>query len=757
MSDVNITSNLTTGPSITSNVTTGGAGADGVGVPTGGTTGQTLTKVSSTDYDTTWSTIPGGAASTYVTVGDSSTDYPVADYTDVGAAVNAAYAGLPSAGGGIFIQSGTYSYTTPIVFGTNGKIASLRGPSAGSTFLKYSPTSGNGLTINSGNPTGHLVFEIAGITFMGKSSLVAAAQTNTNTSVGIFLGGANGAPGCHIHDCIINGFGTQEEIGANAYMLTHTGVGYSGGNGVSGTGTGLQGSLLHINTASNSGERNTWVNCNFTDPGNSIAANAIYVELAGVASNFFTQCSFDNVQMRVLGSNGITVVRDSHIEDAAFATYGEYIPFYFDSASSNMLVFSGNVIADSSNNSSTNFDTIIKHGVNLVATGNHIENYGGQTITYFADHSLNNGSSSEYISGTTIQGGGLTNISRNWAYTVPRGIGAHTNYANSYGNGFVTNSNNTVEWKVGNNVSALTADQNGVLTTVGNIELGHATDTTLSRVSSGKIAVEGVDVPTISSTDTFTNKTLTAPRFANGGFIADANGNEQIVFNTSASAVNEFTITNGATGLAPTLAASGGDTNITAYFKGKGSGSVVMADGNSVQVIEATGVSSAVNYNVVSNSATGNAISQTATGSDTNISINLVPKGAGRVQSAGVTVPTISSTDTLTNKRVSRRVVAVTSSATPTSNTDNADVLTIAALAAAITNMSTNQTGTPAAGDILIWELTDNGTARAISWGSLYEASGTISLPTTTVISTLLTVAFRWNPATSKWRCAGVS
>lgn len=212
--------------------------------------------------------------------------------------------------------------------------------------------------------------------------------------------------------------------------------------------------------------------------------------------------------MRVLGSNGITVVRDSHIEDAAFATYGEYIPFYFDSASSNMLVFSGNVIADSSNNSSTNFDTIIKHGVNLVATGNHIENYGGQTITYFADHSLNNGSSSEYISGTTIQGGGLTNISRNWAYTVPRGIGAHTNYANSYGNGFVTNSNNTVEWKVGNNVSALTADQNGVLTTVGNIELGHATDTTLSRVSSGKIAVEGVDVPTISSTNTLTNKRI---------------------------------------------------------------------------------------------------------------------------------------------------------------------------------------------------------------------------------------------------------
>jgi hypothetical protein len=44
---------------------------------------------------------------------------------------------------------------------------------------------------------------------------------------------------------------------------------------------------------------------------------------------------------------------------------------------------------------------------------------------------------------------------------------------------------------------------------VGSIDLGH-TDTTISRVSSGIIAVEGVTVPTVSSTNTLTNKTLTA-------------------------------------------------------------------------------------------------------------------------------------------------------------------------------------------------------------------------------------------------------
>jgi hypothetical protein len=50
---------------------------------------------------------------------------------------------------------------------------------------------------------------------------------------------------------------------------------------------------------------------------------------------------------------------------------------------------------------------------------------------------------------------------------------------------------------------------------VGTVELGHATDTTISRVSAGIVAVEGVNVVTTSSTDTLTNKTLTSPTINN--------------------------------------------------------------------------------------------------------------------------------------------------------------------------------------------------------------------------------------------------
>lgn len=109
-------------------------------------------------------------------------------------------------------------------------------------------------------------------------------------------------------------------------------------------------------------------------------------------------------------------------------------------------------------------------------------------------------------------------------------------------------------------------------------------------------------------------------------------------------------------------------------------------------------------------------------------------------------------TDTLTNKRITKRVVITTQSATPTINTDNTDVAAITGLAQAITSFTTNLSGTPVAGDLLIIQITDNGSARGITWGASF-ASTTTTLPTTTVISTMLRIGFQWNTATSKWDC----
>jgi hypothetical protein len=126
------------------------------------------------------------------------------------------------------------------------------------------------------------------------------------------------------------------------------------------------------------------------------------------------------------------------------------------------------------------------------------------------------------------------------------------------------------------------------------------------------------------------------------------------------------------------------------------------------------------------------------------------------VKGVGSQVVGTTDTNTLTNKRITARSGTVASSATPTINTDNVDYYSITALAAAITSFTTNLSGTPTIGQTLWISITDNSTARAITWGASFEDS-TIALPTTTVISTRLDVAFIWNEATSKWRCVGVA
>lgn len=121
----------------------------------------------------------------------------------------------------------------------------------------------------------------------------------------------------------------------------------------------------------------------------------------------------------------------------------------------------------------------------------------------------------------------------------------------------------------------------------------------------------------------------------------------------------------------------------------------------------------------------------------------------------GVVVPTISSTSTLTNKRVTPRTGSTTSSATPTINTDNVDIYSLTAQTVDITSFTTNLTGTPTHGQSLIIEITGTA-ARAITWGASFEAS-TVALPTTTVTTAMLTVGFKWNSTTSKWRCLAVA
>jgi len=100
-----------------------------------------------------------------------------------------------------------------------------------------------------------------------------------------------------------------------------------------------------------------------------------------------------------------------------------------------------------------------------------------------------------------------------------------------------------------------------------------------------------------ATTDTLTNKTLTAPKFA------DANGAEQVIFQTTASAVNEVEITNAATGNGPIIGSSG-ETNVDLNLTPKGLGRVSLGAGSIQNVVEkitvsATAATGTINYDVI--------------------------------------------------------------------------------------------------------------------------------------------------------------
>jgi hypothetical protein len=93
------------------------------------------------------------------------------------------------------------------------------------------------------------------------------------------------------------------------------------------------------------------------------------------------------------------------------------------------------------------------------------------------------------------------------ASSVAFGAGGTVLYS---GGALGTPSSGTLTNATGLPVSGITASTSTAIG-VGSIELGHATDTTIARSAAGVVTIEGVEVVTLSRTQTLTNKTLTSP------------------------------------------------------------------------------------------------------------------------------------------------------------------------------------------------------------------------------------------------------
>lgn len=108
-------------------------------------------------------------------------------------------------------------------------------------------------------------------------------------------------------------------------------------------------------------------------------------------------------------------------------------------------------------------------------------------------------------------------------------------------------------------------------------------------------------------------------------------------------------------------------------------------------------------------------------------------------------------TDTLTNKRIKKRVYSTANTATLTPEIDTYDVFALTGLTGGVT-IANHSTSTPDDGDMILIRYKDNGTARSISHGTNYVSRGATML-TTTVVNKWSRELFEWNANTSKYEC----
>jgi hypothetical protein len=120
------------------------------------------------------------------------------------------------------------------------------------------------------------------------------------------------------------------------------------------------------------------------------------------------------------------------------------------------------------------------------------------------------------------------------------------------------------------------------------------------------------DYVTATSTTTLTNKTLTSPKI--GTSILDTNGLELALLTATGTAVNEFTIANAAAGAGPTLSSTGDESNVDINLNPKGTG--VLKSGTAAVKVAGTEtifIPAQAMFSTTTNGADAQAVETTAT------------------------------------------------------------------------------------------------------------------------------------------------
>lgn len=349
---------------------------------------------------------------------------------DIGAKINSAYAACPLKGCIITVPRGQFSFSTPIIFGTNGKRALLQGTPGGGTELTYTGTA-TSTRINSGQQAAS-IDHTSGCGIKNITLTANSRATSSSPIIGLEVGGTNGSDCAVLENVNIQGFGYGLWTSSNTYHFHWL-------NGV----IRNNGQNLHIVAANNSGEGFQFTNAFIVDGFATYGANAvdcIYIDNSANESFNYTGGSIDDCQVHILQANNVTITGTT-FENPGAASWGAYTYIVIDNNIATNLLINGatffNVGAGV-----TSPTTFISNGGTLTLNGVITRQFGGTTVTNFV---TTTGSGRTTWSGfNNVSNTAVTNVVANslvplngtqGSSTIPSIVG------NSAGGGLVTFQN----------------------------------------------------------------------------------------------------------------------------------------------------------------------------------------------------------------------------------------------------------------------------------------------------------------------------
>ncbi len=217
-------------------------------------------------------------------------------------------------------------------------------------------------------------------------------------------------------------------------------------------------------------------------------------------------------------------------------------------------------------------NTVLVAGTNVTITYND----GAGTITIAAS-----GGGGGATNATDIADGSVSNTEFQYLNSVTSNVQTQLDgkAASSHTHAGSAITSGTVGLAYGGTGADLSAPTTGVfrMDSPGTVTIGAivATDISSGTIATARLGSGSATGSTFLAGDQ-TYKAVTVTILAP---LVDSNGNEVLTAVATTSAVNEFCVTNAATGNAPLLAPSGGDSNIDAKFGAKGTGGVHFVNG----------------------------------------------------------------------------------------------------------------------------------------------------------------------------------